>query len=127
MRKLLLHPAAFAFLLCACGRMEDRRVDHVARIYMHDADEYTLFVRDPSSGELRAEKFQVESAAFVEDVPPEGEMWAVHHRNSAGCREYSRLTIHLHAAKDVKGADWERREGVGPTRRTVEGTTEVIE
>ena len=126
MRKLLLHPAALVFLLYGCGRMEDRRVDHVARIYMHDAGEYTLFVRDPSSGELRAEKFHVTSAVLVEDVPPEGEMWAVHRRHSSGCAE-DRLTIHLHAVKDVNAADWQRREGVGPTRRTVEGTTEVIE
>lgn len=95
------------------------RVENVARVFMHDRDEYTLAIRATDSPELIMRKYYVEcwsGIRMIADVPPEQPMWV----SVTWKEDWSRtfpvsLEIHIHSEKDLEGGKWERDKRSGTT------------
>jgi len=97
------------------------RVDGVVRVFMHDESNYTVMTEDPLSHKLQTEDYW--RPTIIADAPSDRPMWVDQQANPEMPCRVGRAVIHVHSAKEVNGAGWERHMNKSVQR----GTTEVIE
>lgn len=125
MKKLILHPAFLILIVFGCSTKyeEPKRIDHVQRVFMHHAGEYSLLVRNPDTGVMKTRTFEAGDVTLIADVGADEEMWAEFVRAKDGCTGKNKLFIHIKASSDIEGAGWERSSG----KTTEKGTTQVVQ
>jgi len=149
MRKVFV--LSVMMLLCwGCGvsliRFEDgpfeKRINNIIRVFWHEGTKYSFAVQEGTEVKtvtIQEVQEKIEGSnhlwrpnvKIIRDVPADKKMWA-HARgvikNNLGTksRSYRYLEIHIHSAKDIKGASWETQWG-GKPRQHESGQTHVIE
>ncbi len=122
------------------------RSNNIERIMMHSPREYTLLISTPSSPELiQRTYFVAEDVKFFTDALIGKPMWAEAKKRRVSLVRQSLysgkkkilwqdeywiyLGMHIHSAKNVKGAPWKECHWNSNYKRTVcaEGRTNVVE
>lgn len=117
---------------CVAHPLKEARIDNVVRVFMHLPGSYSVMTEDPSTHNVSVVNLNVSypsrcgSAKLVADAPADRPMWVdLTPYKDAPCNCESAV-IHIHAAREVNGADWEIDHG-GKEHHVERGTTEVVE
>lgn len=90
------------------------RLDHVTRVFMHDAGWYTFYTRNPAQGDTVAVHSygRYTDVTLLADVPAERPMWVeVTERSSTLNGSRYRIVIHLRHGGEIEGAAWDYGKG----------------
>ena len=116
----------------------DERVQHVERVLIHDLGDtngnFTLFIQEPGSQELKPIRIYAKTYRVVKDVPRNSPMWAIkgqlvkikHNDPSYDYVTVGSLELHIRNEKDLEGAAWERTYHRNKSTVTERGATIVL-
>jgi hypothetical protein len=117
MRRLLVSLSALAALAATgCSDHSSGRIDNVVRVFMHDANHYSVIYRNGDQLATKDFRFSPDTKILT-DAPKDGPMWAEYtavNENTSSAR-YN-LTLHLHDPAELNGAGWDHgKSGKGTT------------
>lgn len=133
MRTFVLFTVLLAMFLAGAGTAaaevnpNPERLNGIARVFMHQPNEFSFLVVD-SSGAGRLASYYVRGAKvqFMFDVPEgKANIWmeSDYSYSSWGGLHCTWMKIHLRMPEDLNGAGWTRKTG----KATYYGTTAVIQ
>ena len=110
---------------CGYKSGEEKTIQNVVRVFMHEYKHYSVFVREPGTSELKQITLNPEIRGTVRifaDVPEGQNMWVYTHSFSGGIdiEVGVDIDIHVHSEKNIEGAVWDH----GKLGR---GNTHIIE
>ncbi len=100
----------FLLGISGCGSeshlpLEDRRIDNIQRILMHDSYEYTFFIQ--KDNELTSETFQFRGLPkFIIDISAGEPMYVIYKPYPNWDHVITNARIHIHSPQDINGAGW---------------------
>ncbi|MFH1430352.1 MAG: hypothetical protein ABIG71_02390 [Candidatus Uhrbacteria bacterium] len=117
MRRIVVTLVVALVLVC-CATRAEIRIDNVERVLMHEPNRYSLFTRSSDDSDRLTHHNIFTEPTIVTDAPGGEPMWATWTQYSDGCDGtiYRNFVIHIHSARDINGAGWDRgKNGRGQT------------
>jgi len=112
----------FLLLLVGCNdeKFTEVKVEGIARIFMHEPDQYSFLVSNEPSGPYRLVTFRnlrPGEIHFEADVPDTLPMWVTMSKvETSGVPYYTNIIIHIRSPRSVEGGGWNHgKRGRGNT------------